>query len=91
MIYRYCPRGQEAPPLPPYNPHTFAHTIDAFVKGSNVIGQVLVCCRSVVIRADSRSQYIGKLLLVSELHSLSFLLIIAGVAAACDSECVCNL
>jgi hypothetical protein len=56
-----------------------------------VIGQVLVCCRSVVIRADSRSQYKGKLLLVSELHSLSFLLIIAGVAAACDSECVCNL
>ena len=40
VVYRYEPKGQEAPTIPSFNPHTFAHTIHPYVLGEETIGKV---------------------------------------------------
>ena len=37
VVYRYAP---DAPTAPPYNPHTFAHTFEPYVRGAPEIGKV---------------------------------------------------
>jgi hypothetical protein len=38
VIFRYVPKGKEAPPIPSFN--TFAHTVDPYVLGAETIGKV---------------------------------------------------
>ena len=40
VVYRYAPKGKDAPPPPPLNVHTFAYSFDAYVRGAAEIGKV---------------------------------------------------